>query len=225
MVDGQSLFIFWETDVCQMSYTIFGKVSLLSLLHRACLALDVKWILSLRESIPLSRRHILGLPDSLCLIYEVNWLLIFCSCCALGLGGPDKMICDVGYASSAPSMRLSMSLYICAGDLPSFRSTSRAWIKTHLPSMAVGDLVLITSSMALILAPPSVVPEAVYPLFLRIPARPRALLFPINSTFELHDGLKPIYARILVVLSCPMARAVSDILVFFCDSVTFLIWS
>ena len=37
----------------------------------------------------------------------------------------------------------------------------------------------------------------------------------INSTFELHDGLKPIYARILVVLSRPTARSVSDILVFF----------
>ena len=47
----------------------------------------------------------------------------------------------------------------------------------------------------------------------------------INSTFELHDGLKPIYARIIVVLSRPTARAVSDILVCLCDSVTFLIWS
>ena len=37
----------------------------------------------------------------------------------------------------------------------------------------------------------------------------------INSTFELHDGLKPIYARILVVLSRPTARAVSDIFFFF----------
>ena len=37
----------------------------------------------------------------------------------------------------------------------------------------------------------------------------------INSTFELDDGLKPIYATMIVVLSRPTARAVSDILVFF----------
>ena len=39
----------------------------------------------------------------------------------------------------------------------------------------------------------------------------------VNSTFELHNGLKPIYSIIIVVIWRP--------LVFLCDSVTFLIWS
>ena len=41
------------------------------------------------------------------------------------------------------------------------------------------------------------------------------LICNINSTFELHDGLKPIYETIIVVLSRPTARTVSDIFFFF----------